>query len=161
MNNEELLRNIIREIIEEEFKNLTEMTTTGDVAGYNIPAAFTGNKPRNVARKAAIAQQLGWKLTKRGRKELGRGADKLHEGADPYYAWRAEQISPAKKIARAISEVNANIQEIGKVLKRNKRLKTESGITNETLYRRTQEGLLKLETRLLNLAGQVREMRGT
>jgi len=161
MSNHDRLRELIQEIIQEELQNLKEMTTTGDVAGYNVPMAFTGNVPKNVARKKAIAQQLGWKLTKRGEKELGRGADNLHEAGDPYYAYRAdESTSSRQKIAKAISELNKNILQVERVLKMNSRLQQESGIASEALYNRTQKGLLKLEARLLNLAGKVREIRG-
>ena len=161
MSVEHRLRQIIQEIIEEELQELDEMSTTGNVAGYNVPMAFSGNVPKNLARKKAIAQQLGWKLTKRGEKDLGRGADNLHEGGDPYYAYRAdESVSSRQKIAKAISELNRNILQVERVLKMNTRLQKESGIASEALYRRTQEGLLKLEARLLNLAGKVREIRG-
>jgi hypothetical protein len=161
MSNEERLKKIIQEIIQEELQNLEEMTTTGDVAGYNVPSAFTGNVPKNINRKRNIAQQLGWKLTKRGEEELGSGADKLHEAGDPYYAYRAdESTSSRQKIATAISELNKNILQVERVLKMNTRLQKESGINSEALYRRTQAGLLKLEARLLNLAGRVREIRG-
>ncbi len=47
-----------------------------------------------------------------------------------------------------------------RVLKMNTRLQKESGIASEALYRRTQQGLLKLEARLLHLAGKVRDIRG-
>ena len=158
MSMEHRLRKMIQEIIEEE---LNEMTTTGNVAGYLTPLAFSGNVPKNTARKKAIAQQLGWKLTKRGAKELSKGADSLQEGGDPYYAYRAdESASSRQKIAKAISELNRNILQVERALKMNARLQNESGIASEALYRRTQEGLLKLESRLLHLAGKVREIRG-
>lgn len=73
------LREFIRIMIEEELTRLNEMTTTGDVAGYNIPSAFSGNKKKNIRRKTKVAQQLGWKLTKRGRETLSRKADSLTE----------------------------------------------------------------------------------
>jgi hypothetical protein len=161
MSSENRLRQIIREIIEEELENIDEMTTTGDVAGYNIPMAFSGNVPKNIARKKAIAQQLGWKLTPRGENDLTRGADNIHEGTNPYYAYKAdESISSRQKIASAISELNKNILQVERALKMNARLQNESGIASEELYRRTQDGLLKLESRLLHLAGKVREIRG-
>ena len=161
MINEEKLRKTIRKIVEEELNNLDEMTTTGDVAGYNIPGAFTGNVPKNIARKKAIAQQLGMKLTKRGEESIARGADKLEEGVDPYHAYKKdESATPTQKIANAISELNRSILQIERVIKMNSRLQNESGLASEALYRRTQQGLLKLEARLVNLAGKIREIRG-
>ena len=158
MNNDERLRQSIREMVEQE---LDEMTTTGDVAGYNVPSAFQGNTPSNKARKKGIATQLGMQLTKRGEADMERPADNLLEGKLRYHEYKKdESASPTKKIARAISEVNRNLQEMERVLKMNTRLQTESGITSEALYQRTQQGLLKLEARLLHLAGKVRDIRG-
>jgi hypothetical protein len=157
----EQLKQIIQELVQEELTALEEMSVTGNVAGYNTALAFRGNVPTNTARMKRIAQQLGWRLTHRGARELGKGADTLHEGGDPYYAYRAdESASSRQKIAKAISELNRNILQVERALRMNERLQKESGIASEGLYRRTQEGLLKLETRLLHLAGKVREIRG-
>ncbi len=161
MTNEEKLRKIIREVLQEE---LNEMTTTGDVAGYNIPMAFQGNNPKNKARKKGIATQLGMQLTPRGEKDLNTPADKLEnlaEGKMRYHEYKKdESATPTKKIAKAISEVNRNLQEMERVIRMNTRLQKESGIASEALYNRTRQGLLKLEARLLHLAGKVREIRG-
>jgi len=161
MTNEEKLHQYIREMVKKE---LEEITTTGDVAGYNIPMAFQGNNPKNKARKKGIATQLGMQLTPRGQQDLNRPADKLEALAEAklrYHEYKKdESASPTKKIAKAISEVNKNLQEMERVLKMNSRLQKESGIASEALYRRTQEGLIKLEARLLHLAGKVRDIRG-
>jgi hypothetical protein len=161
MTNEEKLRKFIRDAIQEE---LNEMTTTGDVAGYNIPMAFQGNIAKNKARKKSIATQLGMKLTPRGQEDMNRPADKLEnlaEGKMRYHEYKKdESATPTQKIAKAISEVNRNLQEMERVLKMNTRLQKESGLASEALYRRTQQGLLKLEARLLHLAGKVRDIRG-
>ena len=161
MTNEDKLREIIRKILEEE---LNEITTTGDIAGYNIPMAFQGNIAKNKARKKSIATQLGMKLTPRGQQDLNRPADKLENLAEArmrYHEYKKDESgTPTQKIAKAISEVNRNLQEMERVLKMNTRLQKESGLASEALYRRTQQGLLKLEARLLHLAGKVRDIRG-
>ena len=161
MTNEEKLRKFIRDAIQEE---LNEMTTTGDVAGYNIPMAFQGNIAKNKARKKSIATQLGMKLTPRGQEDMNRPADKLEnlaEGKMRYHEYKKdESATPTQKIAKAISEVNRNLQEMERVIRMNTRLQKESGIASEALYNRTRQGLLKLEARLLHLAGKVREIRG-
>lgn len=66
------LRTLIRQ-------TLHEISTTGSVAGYLTPLAFSGNKKKNIKQKAKIAQKTGWKLTSRGAADLRRGADKLRE----------------------------------------------------------------------------------
>lgn len=161
MTNEEKLRKIVREMVQKE---LDEMTTTGNVAGYNVPMAFQGNNPKNKARKKGIATQLGMQLTPRGQKDLDRPADKMEnisEAKMRYHEYKKdESASSTQKIAKAISEINRNLMEMERTLKMNARLQRESGIASEALYRRTQQGLLKLEARLLNLAGKVRDIRG-
>jgi hypothetical protein len=158
MTNEEKLRELVRKIIQEE---LNEITTTGDVAGYNIPMAFQGNNPKNKARKKGIATQLGMQLTPRGQQDMNRPADKLTEGKMRYHEYKKDESgTPTQKIAKAISEVNRNLQEMERVIRMNTRLQKESGIASEALYNRTRQGLLKLEARLLHLAGKVREIRG-
>jgi hypothetical protein len=153
---EDKLRAKLRELIQRE---INEMTTTGNVAGYNIPAAFAGSK--NKARRRAVATQLGMILTKRGEEELTRSGDKLLESKMPYHKYKnSGNMTPHQKIAKAISEVNKNLQEVDRTLKMNARLQTESGIASEALWKRTQGGLLKLEGRLLELAARVRNIRG-
>jgi hypothetical protein len=60
----------------------------------------------------------------------------------------------------AISEVNKQLKMIEKVLRMNSRLQKEYGISNDKLWKRTTNQMLKLEGRLLELAGRLREMRG-
>ena len=45
----EIIKSLTEEILDEE--DLDEMTTTGDVAGYNTPFAFTGKGKRNKKKK--------------------------------------------------------------------------------------------------------------
>lgn len=161
MTNEERLAQHVREMVKQE---LAEMSTTGNVAGYNIPMAFQGNNPKNKARKKGIATQLGMQLTPRGKQDLERPADKMEnisEAKMRYHEYKKDESSSStQKIAKAISEINKNLMEMERMLKMNARLQKESGIASEALYRRTQQGLLKLEARLLNLAGKVRDIRG-
>ena len=159
------LRELIRRIIKKE---LDEMTTTGNVAGFLTPFAFRGNKKSQIARSKHIATDTtGFKLTPRGQQDLKRPADKMEivkknlaENTKYYEYKNDESASPHKKIAKAISELNRNLQEVERVLKMNTRLKNESNIASEQLWKRTQNGLLKLESRLLNIATRIREIRG-
>jgi hypothetical protein len=161
MTNEEKLRAAIRKMIQQE---LDEISTTGNVAGYNIPMAFQGNNPKNKARKKGIATQLGMQLTSRGEKDLDRPADKMENLAEAkvrYHEYKKdESATPHQKIAKAISEVNKSLQEIERMIKMNARLQSESGIASEALWKRTQQGLIKLEARLIQVANKVREIRG-
>lgn len=161
MTNEEKLRAIIRKMIHE---TLDEISTSAGAGPYMTPLAFQGNVPKNKAKKRGIATQLGMQLTARGEKDLDRPADKMESLAEAkvrYHEYKKDDSStPHQKIAKAISEVNKNLQEIERMIKMNARLQSESGIASEALWKRTQQGLIKLEARLIHVAGKVREIRG-
>lgn len=161
MTNEERLKELIRKFIQEE---LHEISTSAGAGAYLTPMAFRGNKGKNIKKMKNVATQLGMKLTPRGEKDLTRSADKMEnisEAKMRYHQYKNDpSASPTKKIAKAISEVNKNLQEVERMLRMNERLQHESGIASEALWKRTQEGLLKLEARLLKLAERVRHIRG-
>lgn len=58
-------------------ETLDEMTTTGDVSGYNIPAAFT--KKGGSERGVQGSESLGYTLTSQGKKDMSRHADKMYQ----------------------------------------------------------------------------------
>jgi hypothetical protein len=156
MNTVDKLRELIRELIKKE---LDEATTTDAAGPYLTPLSFRGNKKRGMNRMKHIATQVGMQLTPSGEKEVNRPGDKLLE--NKYYAYKHDPTkSPHQKIAEAISQLNRSLEEIEQIMKMNSRLKMESGITSEQLWKRTQKGMLKLEARLLGLATRIREIRG-
>jgi hypothetical protein len=158
MKHEHALRLMIRKLIEEELQNLQEMSTSDGAGPYQTPFAFSG---RYKAKRKSNAEVLGYRLTHRGKEELARAADKLHEGTNPYHSWKKDETTtPHAKIARVVSELNKNIGLMEKMLRRSGRLQTELNIPSETLYRRTQEAMLKLESRMIRLVEQLRELRG-
>lgn len=158
MIDEESIRSIIREMIKDV---LSEISTSDGAGAYLTPMAFSGKSQSNKARRVNIATQLGYMLTDRGKRDEERPADRLHEARMRYHEYKNDETaSPTQKIAKAISEVNRNLEEMERIVRMNTRLQKESGLASEALYRRTQQGLLKLEARLLHLAGKVREIRG-
>jgi hypothetical protein len=162
MENNERLRRIIRELIQAE---LDEITTTSAAGPYLTPNAFRGDKKGAGKRIKHISTQLGYKLTPNGQKDIDTPADKLKESTEinenRYYEYKNDtSATPHKKIAKAISELNRNLEEVERVIKLNSRLKSESGISSEQLWKRTQAGLVKLESRLISIATRLREIRG-
>jgi hypothetical protein len=166
MTNEKKLRAFIRKVLEQE---LDEISTSAGAGAYLTPKAFRGNITKNIAKMKNVATQLGYTLTDKGEKELQHRADRLEqlqrenlaESKMRYHEYKKDESStPTQKIAKAISEVNKNLQEIERSIKMNARLQKESNVSSEALYRRTQQGLIKLEARLIHLAGKIREIRG-
>jgi len=157
MNFEIKLREQIRRLIDEEFSRVDEISTTGNVAGYLTPYAFAGDGGKNAARVKRMAKSIGYKLTKRG-EEDSKKIDNLQEN---YYEYRNDETrQPHQKIGQAISEVNKQLHLIEKIIRMNKRLQKETGTTDDKLWKRTRNQMVKLEGRLIELAGKLREMRG-
>lgn len=154
MINEDRLRELIKSMIGPV---LDEMSSTDNVAGYSTPYAFTGDKRTNRDRIVAVAKSIGYSLTKRGKQDTKPG-DKLDEN---YYAYRNDPSrAPHRKIGEAIAEVHRQLQLVEKIIRMNSRLKKEYKITNEQLWKRTTHKMSKLEGKLMELAGKLREMRG-
>lgn len=154
MDKEEKLREIIRELIERE---LNEISTTAGVAGYLTPKAFVGDKKSNATHIKQMAKRIGYTLTKRGMEATAKG-DTLSEN---YYAYRNDPNKlPHQKIGEAISQINKQLKMMERALHYNNRLKSEYGISNESLWKRTQHQMTKLEARLMEMARRLREMRG-
>lgn len=156
MNEQEIrLREAIRTYLN---RLLDEMSTTANVAGYLTPNAFVGDKKSARAHIEKIAKSIGYSLTKRGAEDTKPG-DKLNENY--YYEYKRDKSAlPHQKIGMAISEINRQIKMVEKVLHFNNRLKNEYGISNEKLWKRTQNQMMKLEGRLTEMARRLREMRG-
>lgn len=163
---EQRLREAIRKKVR---KFMKEISTTSAVPGYLTPKAFAGSKG-NTAQVEKVAKAIGYSLTKKG-KEVTKG-DKLTEDfvnikttfkqlTENYYQYRNDNTKlPHQKIGNAISELNKQIKLVERALKMNSRLKKEYGISNDRLWKRTKHQMTKLEGKLVEMAGRLREMRG-
>jgi hypothetical protein len=205
MDSDEKLKNYIRELVKKE---LSEISTTANVAGYLTPKAFAGDGQSNSQSVKAMAKRIGYTLTKRGEEDVRRG-DRLQESAtgeaagqliknafrdntesneisspmteeefanhmakiasyegvvkkinENYYAYRNDETrKPHQKIGQAISEINKQLKLVERALKINHRLQKEQGVPSDRLWKRTQNQMTKLEGKLIELAGKIREMR--
>lgn len=76
-------------------KTIDEMTTTGDVSGFNIPAAFSKRGGSNKGLEGS--ESLGYTLTPIGKKEMARTADKLmNENSNPVRRQRCAKCKHLK-----------------------------------------------------------------
>jgi len=62
MSMEKNLKEFLEELIQEVEKELDEATATGNVAGYNTPAAFSDGGRKDKKRKKKISTQFGMKI---------------------------------------------------------------------------------------------------
>ena len=171
MESEEKLRQVIRKKIKETVQDeLMEISTTGAVAGYLTPNAFSPTSKDNSARIKDMAKRIGYSLTHRGAEDV-KQVDKmqervlmvkkeLHQLTENYYTYRNDQSAlPHQKIGKSITEINKQMKMMERVIRYNNKLKTEYGISNESLWKRTQHQMTKLEGKLIELAARIREMR--
>jgi hypothetical protein len=153
MNLEERLRQKIREHIKFAFN---EISTTGNVAGYLTPHAFSGDGGSNEKRVKRMAKMIGYELTKHG-KEDAKNVDKLHEN---YHEFKKEESSPQKKIANSIRTAREQIELAEKQISMCTKYQKETTMSGEDLWKMTQNQISKLEHRLQKLIEKLREMRG-
>ena len=129
------IREAIRRVVEQE---IDEMTGTAGVSGFGTPFAFSTKGPVSSKKKK-----------------------KVNEGGDPYYAWRNDETAtPRMKIGKVISEINKQLREMERVVRRSQRLQKEMGVPNSGLWKRTNNALMKIESRMHRITQKLRNMRG-
>ena len=135
------LKEIIRELIRNE---LAEATTTGDIAGYDTPNAFTGGPGKGKKKKKEIStNSTGYNVVKEGK----------------YHDYRNdESLSPKQKIGRSMREVRDGLNNLEKLVKMNVRLKNELNVNSGSYWKNTHKALHKISERLVKLANKVGQL---
>ena len=135
------LREIIRELIKKE---LEEATTTGDIAGYDTPHAFTGGKNKGKKKKKEIStNSTGYNVVKEGK----------------YHDYRNDDTLTAKqKIGRSMREVRDSLLHLEGLVKMNVKLKNELNVDSRSYWKNTHKALNKISERLVKLANKVGQL---
>jgi len=131
------LKEAIRKYVRERNiqKSLDEMSVTGNVAGYNTPAAFA--KPKQTAKKNnRLAKVTGGTVV-----ELKR-----------------EESSPKAKVGRGVSNIQKQLSEIEKFVNWYSKIKTENGLKKEDYWKRTNASLYKIRERLMGITEKLRTL---
>ncbi|CAB4143001.1 Protein of unknwon function DUF3008 [uncultured Caudovirales phage] len=138
----EELKEKIRAIIRE--KMMREMNVTGNVQGYQTPYAF--DKPGSEKKKAKHQADLT-------------GYTPVNELNENRWLELKNENTPAKaKLDRGISNINKQLAEMEKFLNWYSRLKQESGVTNETFWKRTNRNIYSIKERLVKLEQKLRKI---
>ncbi len=135
----ELVRQLVKEIESEE-NELDEMTTTGNVSGYNTPAAFT--KP-------------GSEKKKNKRLEKATGGTIVGEGVNRWNELRKTEGTPNQKIGVGIRNMRNQLQEIEQFIEWYSKLKTENGLSSNDYWKRTQRHLNVIRERLNKISAKI------
>ena len=135
------LKEIIRELIRNE---LEEATTTGDIAGYDTPNAFTDGSGKGKKKKKEIStNSTGYNVVKEGK----------------YHDYRNdESMTPKQKIGRSMREVRDGLNNLEKLVKMNVRLKNELNVNSGSYWKNTHKALHKISERLVKLANKVGQL---
>jgi len=122
-------------------KLVREMNVTGNVDGYGTPFAF--GKPGN--EKAKVKKQAD--LT---------GYTPVNENR--WLELKKEEAPANAKIDKGISNINKQLAEMEKFMNWYGRLKQESGVTNETFWKRTNKNIYSIKERLMKLEQKIRKI---
>jgi len=178
MSMEKNLNNFIQELIQEIEKELDEATTTANVAGYNVPGAFSNGGAKDKKRKKKIATQFGYKIV--GKMD----EDSINEAKDEVTPKQLSKIqSDIKKINRKIKVYiskhpvdkgklnielggdhpfgngdDREIHKIDKVLKKTYRYSSYwyylYGINKWSQSKKTSKSLVRIKKRWINASSQ-------
>jgi hypothetical protein len=135
------IREIIRELIKKE---IDEATTTGNIAGYETPNAFTGGPGKGKKKKKEIStNSTGYNVVKEGK----------------YHDYRNDDTLTAKqKIGRSMREVRDSLLHLEGLVKMNVKLKNELNVDSRSYWKNTHKALNKISERLVKLANKVGQL---
>ena len=135
------LREIIRELVRKE---LAEATTTGNIAGYETPHAFTGGPGKGKKKKKEIStNSTGYSVVKEGK----------------YHNYRNDDTLTSKqKIGHSMREVRDSLVHLEGLVKMNVRLKNELQVDSRSYWKNTHKALNKISERLVKLANKVGQL---
>lgn len=183
------LKEAIRKYIRERNikRTLDEMSVTGNVAGYDTPAAFA--KPGQTAKKnKRLANVTGGTVVdslEEGEKDYALGdvpaskkealpmkptAAKKMPGAEiadisgmimaenRWLELKREESSPRAKVGRGVSNIQKQLSEIEKFVNWYSKIKTENGLKKEDYWKRTNASLYKIRERLMGITEKLRTL---
>lgn len=141
----ERLNKIIDEILEEE--DLDEASTTGNVAGYQTPKAFSGKRKMDKDKEEENAtNSTGYKIVK----------EMYNQN---YKSFKKDETKNSKqKVNGAIREINKRLFEIERIIGRASKLKQEAGVSSDKYWKSTRPRMTKIAERLLKVSHKLREM---
>jgi len=141
----ELIEDLIAEIEQEELE-VDEATTTGNVAGYNTPNAFTDTDGTDDEAESDVDHII----------KVSGGYTKVNENR--WNELRKSEGTPKQKIGLGIRGINKQLSEMESFLNWYGRIKQESGLKSEDQWKRTQSHLFKIRERLNRISKSISEL---
>tara|TARA_B100000900_G_scaffold21662_1_gene16921 strand:- start:630 stop:1103 length:474 start_codon:yes stop_codon:yes gene_type:complete len=154
---EKNLKEFLEELIQEVEKELDEATATGNVAGYNVPGAFSDGGRKDKKRKKKIATQFGMKIVGKMDEDLNEAKVKR-----PVNRWlelkNDETMHPHKKMAMGLKELKYQLRETEKFFNWYNKIKTMNELDSNQYWKRTNTHIYKIKERLINIAKTIQEI---
>ena len=139
------LKEIIDEIISDG--DLEEASTTGNVAGYQTPNAFSGKSAKDKKKEEENAESsTGYKVVK-----------EIYGTNYPTFK-QDETKNSRQKVNGAIQEINKRLFEIERIIGRAVKLKNEAGVSTDNYWKSTKPRMTKIAERLLKVSHKLREI---
>ena len=142
------LKSLVKELMNEIESEVDEVTTTGNIAGYNTPFAFkktNGNDEDEEADDDYIDY-------------ITRSTDYKRVSENRWRELKKADGNAKQKIGVGIRGINKQLTEIETFLKWYGRIKKENGLKSEDQWRRTQKHLTKIRERLNRIATSISEL---
>lgn len=149
------LKKIIEDIVKEIEQEVEESTSTGNIAGYNTPNAFSRKSDKE--RRKKNATQLGYSL-------VDNNVDNITEAKikRPVNRWlelkNDETMHPHKKMAHGLKELKYQLAETEKFFRWYNQIKTMNELDSTGYWKRTQNHIYKIKERLINIAKTLQEI---
>lgn len=140
----------IREYIKKLKK---EGSTTAGAPGFLTPKAFVGDPDAEGSAKATGADKTY--TIKPSKKK--RNFVKLHEVSYKTFK-QDDSLSEVQKVNRRILEVSKMLREISQALDHSLRLKQESSLDNSTYWKKTNEAILKINSRVSEITKKAKQL---
>ena len=180
MNIKEFIRNLKESESYKKFRDeMNEMSTTGMVAGYDTPKAFSpqdgDGKESFDAKTKDNAEQFGYKMApkKKRRHSISKeqyansfsktesaykqAMKQLHEASYKEYKGDKSRTT-SEKINNSIKELNQALLRVERAVGHALRLKTEMAVDQRSLWRSSHSRLVKIGERLNRIGKKINEL---
>jgi hypothetical protein len=142
-------RQLVREMILEEFNNLEENSTSAATPGFQTPKAFKSGEGDEKGPDTPVHKPVKW----------SDGDGPLEEGRSHYSVYKSQHGAPKEKIGRAIREIDGHLKDIHKLLDMNAKLKQDNDLQTTELWRRTLKQISRIEQNILQIARKIKELK--
>lgn len=176
MNTEAFIKKLKMSESYKKFKEeMDETSTTGMVAGYQTPKAFSASEEDFQQKNKENAEVLGYKVVPKMKRRQSISFDdlakqeskkqsaykmamkQLHEAS--YKQYKGDKTrTTSEKINHSIKELNQSLLQVERAVSHALRLKTEMAVDQRTLWRSSQNRLVKIGERLNRINKRINEL---